>query len=428
MIVSVIISFVNRFTDNIFIKEEIMCRSHAGQGFTLIELLVVIAIIAVLAAILFPVLAKAREKSWQTSCMNNQRQFATGIQMYEQDNDEMYPASSAVWQQLKMPAKSLICPTKGQKTLNAYVYNSALDGQSVGNLTDPTAVMLTADGQHTATMTPSVTYANVAYSSADYDLRHTNMLIASYADGHAALTKLIGTTSASLMMISNIGATVGGTVGPDFYLGTWSMANSSISCAGNNTVLIRAVNGVPALYLTGVSNSQLTFSNILSVNPDDSCTMGCVFNTSQTNFSSAIQLYELAYNSNPWPHIELNFIGGGNGKIQAEFFWGTGSPTKVDVNSTASYNDGKWHCAIATNDPKKGLTLYVDGAQIGNAQPTGTYNFNPASFGTSQLIDIPWSSSPYYTGYIGSLFWYNSCFGAQDVSLLTSQMRTTFGY
>jgi len=68
-------------------------RVHRGpaSAFTLIELLVVIAIIAILAAILFPVFAQAREKARQTSCLSNQKQIATGILMYVQDYDERYP-------------------------------------------------------------------------------------------------------------------------------------------------------------------------------------------------------------------------------------------------------------------------------------------------------------------------------------------------
>ena len=62
-------------------------------AFTLIELLVVIAIIAILAAILFPVFAQAREKARQTACLNNNKQLALGIQMYAQDYDETLPVA-----------------------------------------------------------------------------------------------------------------------------------------------------------------------------------------------------------------------------------------------------------------------------------------------------------------------------------------------
>jgi prepilin-type N-terminal cleavage/methylation domain-containing protein/prepilin-type processing-associated H-X9-DG protein len=62
-----------------------------GRGFTLIELLVVIAIIAILAAILFPVFARAREKARQTSCLSNVKQLDLAALMYAQDYDEWLP-------------------------------------------------------------------------------------------------------------------------------------------------------------------------------------------------------------------------------------------------------------------------------------------------------------------------------------------------
>ncbi|MCS7188071.1 MAG: prepilin-type N-terminal cleavage/methylation domain-containing protein, partial [Armatimonadota bacterium] len=61
------------------------------MGFTLIELLVVIAIIAILAAILFPVFAQAREKARQTECLSNVKQIVLGTYQYIQDYDETFP-------------------------------------------------------------------------------------------------------------------------------------------------------------------------------------------------------------------------------------------------------------------------------------------------------------------------------------------------
>ncbi|MCW3059449.1 MAG: prepilin-type N-terminal cleavage/methylation domain [Capsulimonas sp.] len=78
-------------------KEVIMptVQTQSRKGFTLIELLVVIAIIAILAAILFPVFAKAREKARQISCASNMRQIGLGMLQYTQDNEENYPTGSA---------------------------------------------------------------------------------------------------------------------------------------------------------------------------------------------------------------------------------------------------------------------------------------------------------------------------------------------
>ena len=64
------------------------------RAFTLIELLVVIAIIAILAAILFPVFAKAREKARQSSCLSNTKQLAIAVMQYAQDYDERMPVAS----------------------------------------------------------------------------------------------------------------------------------------------------------------------------------------------------------------------------------------------------------------------------------------------------------------------------------------------
>jgi len=71
-------------------------RSHHRSAFTLIELLVVISIITVLAAILFPVFARAREQARKAACMSNLKQLGLGVLMYVQDNDERYPVAQLI--------------------------------------------------------------------------------------------------------------------------------------------------------------------------------------------------------------------------------------------------------------------------------------------------------------------------------------------
>lgn len=66
-------------------------QSTPARGFTLVELLVVIAVIAVLAAILFPVFAQARDSARRASCLSNMRQLGTAVEMYKSDNNGEYP-------------------------------------------------------------------------------------------------------------------------------------------------------------------------------------------------------------------------------------------------------------------------------------------------------------------------------------------------
>ncbi len=101
-------------------------RARSRNGFTLIELLVVIAIIAILAAILFPVFAQARESARRTQCLSNVRQIGMSLAMYVQDSDEVTPTVSEkyttgklldAWNALLPYVKSkeiFYCPNRAQ--------------------------------------------------------------------------------------------------------------------------------------------------------------------------------------------------------------------------------------------------------------------------------------------------------------------------
>jgi prepilin-type N-terminal cleavage/methylation domain-containing protein/prepilin-type processing-associated H-X9-DG protein len=130
-------------------------------GFTLIELLVVIAIIAILAAILFPVFAQAREKARQATCLSNCRQIGLAVQMYAQDWDETLPLDShsgeAGWlNSLQAYSKSRLlnrCPS--DRSSNFLVKDSRLSSYAVNFFLTP------AGGYPTLASAPSP--ADVVY-------------------------------------------------------------------------------------------------------------------------------------------------------------------------------------------------------------------------------------------------------------------------
>ena len=177
-------------------------QSHSSKrGFTLIELLVVIAIIAILASILFPVFAKAREKARQTTCLSQVRQISTAIQMYSQDNSGRYcsnPWTTGVSSYLGGANKMFFCPSDAANDaiqVCSYAYNGSLiriDGSGVNEaqVASPVDVGVVCDaGPSRAIGTDS--YIPGAAILADQSAsavplaRHSKGIVVGFCDGHA---------------------------------------------------------------------------------------------------------------------------------------------------------------------------------------------------------------------------------------------------
>jgi len=220
--------------------------SKRFKAFTLIELLVVIAIISILAAILFPVFARARENARRTSCLSNLKQIGLGMMMYVQDYDEIYPPRLTGWQgtppggdwgnsantywywpQMMYPytknMQVFVCPSKsglseGKNVLNQnygvnyYLFNAASSvvpiasvqsASSIYALMDSGSWSITAGQAHTYQADPfylpgmgtsggDCTGASAYSSAASTDCqtgRHFNGVNVAFADGHVKWLK-----------------------------------------------------------------------------------------------------------------------------------------------------------------------------------------------------------------------------------------------
>jgi len=213
--------------------------SRRRQAFTLIELLVVIAIISILASILFPAFASARERARQTSCLSNTKQLNTAFQMYTQDFDESFPdagghgaigvcggtvdngwvrkelidqtvAKTCTSAQLPVPNGALytyikntrvyVCPsdTQGDDRTLSYGMNSSVGNQALAYVREPSNCILLLDEQtgHVDDGYFQAPLLNLASGSANFGpandipaTRHLDGGNVAFVDGHSKWLK-----------------------------------------------------------------------------------------------------------------------------------------------------------------------------------------------------------------------------------------------
>ncbi len=202
-----------------------MFTPRTSKGFTLIELLVVIAIIAILAAILFPVFARARENARRASCQSNLKQLGLGIQQYTQDYDEKYPQNNmgyplkdgngqTTWDVVIYPytksAQILVCPSDTKstisdpgygdmavaapgypsKTTRSYSYPTYVSGVALASVASPSLTLQLAERNNLTYGSGYWYYSNdltisgnIATNAAG-ELRHLGTTNFLYCDGH----------------------------------------------------------------------------------------------------------------------------------------------------------------------------------------------------------------------------------------------------
>jgi len=214
------------------------------QGFTLIELLVVIAIIAILAAILFPVFARARENARRSSCQSNEKQIALGFKQYLQDYDEKYPVADANWPAaINVYTKSsqiLRCPSASSGTASDidYSYNSSLGAKRESQIQSSALVVLNAEadrGAATAATAPGTTGRIRHFEGSNY----------AFVDGHVKWLKQVPSATDNSQTI------------PTFFVPLSAAGQAAADLAATTDTSGNALGG--ATPTTGVTTSGMNF-------------------------------------------------------------------------------------------------------------------------------------------------------------------------
>ncbi len=349
------------------------------RGFTLIELLVVIAIIAILAAILFPVFSKAREKARQTQCTNNQRQIAIAISMYTQEHDETLPDAGTIWSDIKLSAlpggaTALLqgttsvtkCPNSASRP-NGYGYNINLDGLNLGSSktrtnTDVTSIPMICDSSSTS---------NIMMWTGDVDgSRHASNFISVYLDGHTNMT--LGTPASITTWNNAAGQLALSTTAPTL------LTDGTASVGTNGTLAYKTPTGAAGSWIINKDGVAATAANVSGIPTGNTPLANLTFLTTGT--------YTVTSGGKTMTITVLNLTLSGTGNATA------GSPyaltlmngaTPVDTNVT-------WACDLVT-----GVTLPGANSPFNITLPSaGSYLVTATSGSVSTSYTVTVDANP----------------------------------
>ena len=396
----------------------------------------VIAIIAILAAILFPVFAKAREKARQTKCTSNLRQIVLGALMYAQENGEILPVASNFWNAVGVPQALFVCPTKKTQQ-NGYGYNTCLSGVSLGDV-DPNSTV------EFPVVADSAVANNIIGLSQDFEYRHDKKVVVGYLDGHVSVTGDMVVPYPAPQ--SNLNCWLrADKAGAGNTYAWYSLIGGYVAgdCRGSNYVVnssfgtLPGVNGGGGWYCydgLGISSGGYN-KTIVCVFKPSTVASGHLFSTTYVPY------YNYWYWQGDGPEL---FLSGGKvgtaGCQTANYYCSKVSTTAVSNSITANVP----HFA-AVSYSSSGISLYVDNQNNDTPFVDSTINATVGAWtfllNTSAIIGgqqyvgstgpltgtaTPVAADP-YQGVVGEFLIYNKTLGPNDIAKVKKYCNYKYG-